>query len=122
MTKTERGWAGHFICAHECRFRRNTLLEHKDKRIVVSTVGNLWSTALSKTEPTEIGHQRYYETMAFVATKQGPYWDADVTQHVDFDGSWSIAEIEEGSDQDANYMHETIVAQIEHTMINKETQ
>lgn len=122
MTKTERGWAGHFICAQDCHFRRNTLLEHEDERIVISTVGNMWSDAPNKTEPTEIGHERYYETMVFGATKQGLYWDADVTQQVDFDSPWSIGEAEEESDEAANDMHETAVAEIENMMINKETQ
>ena len=81
---TERGWAGHFICSHDCRFRRNTLVECGEKRVVVSTVGDMHYNAScakimgkSVNDPIEIGHKRHYETMAFKATLQGQYWDAD---------------------------------------------
>ncbi len=60
MKRTERGWAGHFICAERCRFRRNTLLEIGDMAIVVSTVGAMMSRGEDK--PETIGHERYYET------------------------------------------------------------
>ncbi len=106
IKRTERGWAGHFICAHDCWFRRNTLLEYNDIKIVVSTVG-LMKTAISK-DFEEIGLDRYYETMVFHAKReQDRYWDADVTRRIDFDSPWAISEVD--ADDKANDMHEKVV-------------
>lgn len=116
VTRTERGWAGHFICADDCRFRRNTLLACGDVEIVVSTVG-LMNTHWPKdsrfyTGPFDtVGHQRYYETMAFHANPSDTrYHDADVSMQVAFDSPWSINIID--ADDMANDMHEAVVREL----------
>lgn len=108
IKRTERGWAGHFCCAHLCRFRRNTLLECGDVRIIVSTVG------LMEKEPgrgggfEKIGLDRYFETMAFHAQWDGRYWDADVCRgELSFSAPWAIEELD--ADDKANDMHEDVV-------------
>ena len=63
---TERGWAGHFICAARCNFRRNTLIESGDTRVVVSTVGAL-RLKEDRQGFSDLGCDRTYETMAFRA-------------------------------------------------------
>lgn len=109
VERAERGWVGHFICGHRCRFRRNTLLECGDVRIVVSTVGLMRNMADDGFE--EIGHERYYETMAFHAERVADrYWDADVARQVYFESEWAIAEID--ADDKANDMHEAVVVEI----------
>ena len=114
VVRTERGWAGHFIAAASCRFRRNTLLEQGKNRIVVSTVGNMYFFGASS--PDTIGLNRYYETMVFQAEKCGVYWDADVAQEIAFEGQWGISE--PNNDRCANNMHEAVVAEITAAMYN----
>jgi hypothetical protein len=83
---TERGWAGHFCGANSCRFRRNRLIEKESgERIVVSTVGN-W-LPWNETTIQQIGAGRYYETMAFKAQYQHPYWESDVEEELAFAAS-----------------------------------
>src|SRR5574343_1056270 len=109
VKRTERGWAGHFICAYRCRFRRNTLLECGEKRVVVSTVGMMASQTEDKFEP--IGYNRYFETMAFHAHRDDDrYWDADVSRQIFFDSPWAICEID--ADDKANDMHDNVVFEI----------
>ena len=86
VKRTERGWGGHFIMADRCLFRRNTLLEYADRRFVVSTVGACYVDG--KLE--EIGHERYYETMAFEAKLRGGYIEADVTSPIDCWHPWAM--------------------------------
>jgi len=114
VTKTERGWAGHFICADRCLFRRNTLLECGDIRIVVSTVGLMVDIHAkgypNKRKFTTIGCDRHFETMAFHAEYDGRYWDADVCRQIYFKSEWAIAE--DDADDKANDMHEAVVSEI----------
>ena len=118
VDRAERGWAGHYICSERCMFRRNTLLSlmlkgEVARRIVVSTVG------LQRTKPDvngmvtaeEIGCGRYFETAAFEADAQDTrFHDADVNRRVAFDSPGSIGEVD--ADDQANDMHEAIVAEI----------
>ena len=107
VKRTERGWAGHFISADKCRFRRNTLLEYNDIAIIVSTVGLLYYNDEIQT----VGHKRYFETMVFHTNKEDKrYKDADVTKQVYFDNEWAINEID--ADDKANEMHEAVVSEI----------
>ena len=108
VRRTERGWAGHFICANRCRFKRNTLLERGDTRIVVSTVGLLENIKNDGFET--VGNDRYFETMAFHAAFDGRYWDADVSRQVCFESPWRISEID--ADDRANDQHEAVVSEI----------
>jgi len=107
---TYRGWAGHFICAHDCRFRLNTLIEHGERRIVVSTVGHFVGSD-GKVLPLG-ARNRMYETMAFEAKENGVYWDADVSKDVEFDSVWSIHHIKRDTDAEAQEMHEKVVKEL----------
>ena len=104
MKLTERGWGGHFIGAPECLFRRNTLIEHEETKIVVSTVG-LYRIG---TMIERLGLNRYYETMAFYSDLNDTrYYDANVAQQIDFDSPWTIDILD--ADDIANEMHDTVV-------------
>ncbi len=103
---TERGWAGHFICANHCAFRRNTLIEYKDIKIAVSTIGSMWLNG----EYVTIGDCRYYETKAFYSdTGDKKYHDIDVKKEIDLDCKCHIERIDEDSDNEANGMHDNAV-------------
>lgn len=116
--RTERGWAGHFICSSRCKFRRNTLLEAGDVRIVVSTVG-MMTDYLDDGRFMEVGLDRHFETMAFHAKHDGRYWDADVSKQIDFGLPWSIETLD--ADDLANDMHESIVAEISRRLESGDT-
>lgn len=123
---TERGWAGHFICADSCNFRRNTLLEYKNKKWIVSTVGAMPESKTMKKYPElcskngfqTIGVGRYYETMAFEAepikNQENTiiYYDADVEKQIDFDSNCTISDWNFETDKQANEMHDKVVEEL----------
>jgi hypothetical protein len=115
ITRSERGWAGHFICANSCRFRRNTLVSDGDRHIVVSTVGAYFSP-LDEEKPSTIGWERDYETMAFRAKPDdSTYHDADVSRQVALDSNWTLKitpKNEDRIDNLADEMHEGVVAEV----------
>lgn len=111
---TERGWAGHFICSNKCCFRRNTLLEYNGIQVVVSTVGAMVGRGINSCEREweTIGYNRYYETMAFSAKEDNGYIEADVNKEIDFSSNWCIDHIGNGSDNEANDMHDKVCLEI----------
>jgi hypothetical protein len=112
VKRTERGWAGHYCCAMECQFRRNTLLEKGEVKIVVSTVGAMFQRN-EEDGYSEIGVNRYYETMVFFAKlEQGIYLDVDVQKQIPINQNWQIGKISEKADLEANNMHESIVKEM----------
>lgn len=110
VKRTERGWAGHFICADSCKFRRNTLLECGDVKVVVSSVGAMYVDG----KLTEIGLGRHYETMAFyVDPTSGKYKDADVSEEIFFESNGALKWHKDGYiDNEANDMHEAVVDEL----------
>jgi len=112
VKRTERGWVAHFVCASRCAFRRNTLLECGEQRVVVSTVGNMRKLAVEGPGTEEIGIGRFYETMAFRAVFEDPYWEADISNQVNFESPRAISDAKQDADLRANAMHEAVVAEI----------
>ena len=122
LKRTERGWIGHYILAYKCLFRRNTLLEYNDIKIVVSTVGLLlnenWREDCDIPRFSTVGSNRYFETKAFHANKDKRYYDIDVSREVCFSGQWRIEELD--ADDKANDMHEDVVKEITEKLLNGE--
>lgn len=113
VKRTEKGWAGHFVAASSCLFRRHTMLEFENITIAVSTVGNYHPTFPGAKEIEEIGAWRYFETMAFhceEATEKNPYRDPNIGRQISFNSEWAISE--PWKELQANDMHETVVNEI----------
>jgi len=125
VKRTERGWIGHFCCADQCLFRRNTLLEYNEIKIVVSTVGLLKNYRFDENKNdkdisrfTTIGINRHFETMAFHASNDKRYYDLDSSRQINFDSPWAIAELD--ADDKANDMHEKVVEEITEKLLKGE--
>lgn len=120
----ERGWAAHFICADNCMYKRNTLISDSNISIVVSSVGSMVRRHDNRITETmvEIGHDRVYETMVFVAKEDDGYIEADVTKQLFIDTKWSLSKSELRSDNDnqADDMHEANVAEVVRLIENGE--
>lgn len=114
VKRIERGWAGHYCCAQRCLFRRNTLLEYGNTKVVVSSVGAMYLDG----KLTEIGGGRHYETMAFyVDETSGEYKDADVSREIYFDSKGAMKWHKDGyPDNEANEMHEAVVKELTEKM------
>lgn len=114
VRRTERGWAGHFVAASKCRFRRNTLLEKDGRGIVVSTVGSYAPGNAARYE--EIGYRRHFETMAFRSDESDAvYHDADVSCEVPISSNTALLITNQNEafvDNLANDMHEAAVREI----------
>ena len=122
VTRTERGWAAHFIMAERCKFRRNTLLTlgETTEGIIVSTVGSYYDR---DGELITIGWDRYYETKAFQAIPRGEYIEIDEDKIISFNSPWAINKEQlnsriESIDNLANDMHETVVMELNSILTN----
>lgn len=108
VKRTERGWAGHCCISHLCTYHRNTLLEYGDRKVVVSTIGR-WLDKDGKGF-NEVGCDRYFETMAFMAKVNDKYNDADVRRKVCFSSEFALSSPDMELEADA--MHERVVEEI----------
>ena len=115
VKRTERGWAGHFCLSYRCGYHRNTLLEYNGVKVVVSTVGRLRKDMINNTYD-EVGHRRYFETMAFIAKENDKYNDADVTRQVSFDAKWCLPS--PNMELEADTMHEDVVMELSKRLVD----
>ena len=117
VKRTERGWAGHFCCSYRCEYHRNTLLEYNGVKVVVSTVGRLRKHPIRRIYG-EVGHNRYFETIAFMATNEDDiyYNDADLTRQLSFDAKWCLPSPDMELEADA--MHEDVVMELSKRLVD----
>ena len=114
IKRTERGWAGHFVCGPRCNWHRNTLVQdEKGRYIVISSIGALpiLDSNGDRIGFAPIGVCRYYETMVFVAKREGLFIEADVGQQRSVGNlKWYVNKEPNGrTDLEAEEIHENHV-------------
>lgn len=114
---TERGWCGYLKGYADCLFRRNTLIEYRDKKVVVATLGNYIDWLNEEVSPVK--DSMWYVTIAGYATKNEGYWDMDPQRRIKINGRHYITgtfdellATYECIDETANDMHEAIVVEM----------
>jgi hypothetical protein len=117
VKRIEKGLPGHYILAHRCDFRRHTLLESGPEKVIVSTVGHLMNKDRDKVD--KIGHDRYYETMAFGVSQEpcGCYTICP-SEQIDFSSNWMI-DNKDGYHSEADEMHEAVVAELTEVLASR---
>lgn len=119
VKRTERGWPGHYICAERCLFRRNTLLEYADYKIVVSTVGRQRPFDPKAKEFERIGASRHYETFVSKAD-DSEYHDMNLSKTVFLYPSQGVTwHLNIEDELLANQMHEDAVEWVSRQMLHK---
>lgn len=106
----ERGWAGHFNCAYDCLYHRNTSVTNGLVTIIISTVGNYYPNKSKLID--DLGGGRIYETMVFLAKEENGYIEADVQNEIANNvGQWCLTrdELRYDCDNQADEMHDRIV-------------
>lgn len=73
IKRTERGWCGYIQGYQYCLFRRNTLIEYNNKKIVIATLGNFIDPFRWKVMPLK--DDIWYESIAGYAIDSNGYWD-----------------------------------------------
>ena len=115
LKQTERGWGGHFCDSFHCLFRRNTLLEYYNLKIVISTMG-AWHPLGRNNEAQEIGSGRHYETVVFHALTEDGYNDIDIKKgQIEFESDWKTERLED--DLLANTKHDLVVKEIRERLL-----
>lgn len=117
VRRTEYGWIGYFCVAADCMFRRSTLLEYKDVKIIVFTIGDY----IHGHNVSEIDSGTYYETKVLYVDQENvnnSYYVPDINKPIKTKCPSTISEMNKA--MEANKMHEDIVEEIECRLENEE--